>query len=190
MKTELYQLQTSLITIPASVLSTALLPTGDAEASDSGSGSKTAIIGGVIGSVVFCVIIPLFLIIWKTRRSRRVSTNNSEDVIDPTTIPNPNPLLTEPIVTQMSRSPSPSVNATSISTVESLAPDPGESNDLLRRPPQSSRNAYEELISWLQQQIRHMDEEGIMRSTSPPPSYRSLHRSDIPDPSCSSLTPP
>ncbi|KAK0436378.1 hypothetical protein EV421DRAFT_1907995 [Armillaria borealis] len=106
------------------------------------SNRRTGIIGATIGGVVFCVVLPLFLIV-------------------------------------------------SISTVESVAPDHGPISDLLGRPPQSSRTAYEEMIEWLQRQIRHMDGEGIMRSTSPaPPSYHSLHRIDIPDPSCSSSPPP
>ncbi|PBK95961.1 hypothetical protein ARMGADRAFT_1077480 [Armillaria gallica] len=56
---------------------------------------------------------------------------------------------------------------------------------------QSSRNAYEEEIERLQQQIRYMEEEiDLMHSGSPPPSYRSSPRSDISDPFELSSSPP
>ncbi|PBK83294.1 hypothetical protein ARMGADRAFT_1170538 [Armillaria gallica] len=191
---QLRRLQNSSIITTATVLPTAsLLAVRDTETSDSSStaGSETAIIGGIIGGVVFCVVLRvLFVIFWqRARRDRRVG-NNVEDAIDPMTIPNPNPLLSKPVVTQMSGTPSPSESAqtgtVSTSTVESSAPDSRSVSDRLLGRPQFSRNTYEEMIGWLQRQIRHLDREGIVHSSSPaPPSYRSLHRSDIPDSSCS-----
>ncbi len=162
-------------------------------ASDDSGNRRITIIGATVGGVVFFVVLPLFLIAERRARHHQRVSNDVEDAIDPMTIPNPNPLLSEPILTQISRSPSPSARTgtMSISTVESVAPDPGSVSDLLGRLPQSSRNAYEEMIQWLQRQIRHMDGEGIMHSASPaPPSYHSLHRIDISDPSCSSSPPP
>ncbi|KAK0218841.1 hypothetical protein IW262DRAFT_1061710 [Armillaria fumosa] len=170
------RLQNSTITTTAAVLPTSSLLTVRDTADD--SSRRIAIIGATIGGVVFCVVLPLFLIVfWRRARCDRKVRNNVEDAIDPMTMPNPNPLLSEPILTQVSRSPSPSAQTgtMSISTVESDTPDPGPISGLLRRPPQSSRIAYEEMIEWLQRQIRHMDGEGIVHSTSPaPPSYHSL----------------
>ncbi|PBK95974.1 hypothetical protein ARMGADRAFT_1028213 [Armillaria gallica] len=130
--------------------------------------SPATIAGSVIGSLAAVFVLALLFILWRRRKYRsRVGNNADEEIDDPTaTVPNSNPVL---------RSSSASVRTVSISTINSLT------SDLPRRLSQSSRNAYEEEIERLQQEvlsqknyIRYMHEQmELTRSSSPPPSYRS-----------------
>ncbi|SJL17044.1 uncharacterized protein ARMOST_20585 [Armillaria ostoyae] len=149
--------------------------------------SPATIAGSVIGSLA-TVVLALLFILWRRRKHRsRVGSNADEEIDDPatSTVPNSNPIL---------RSSAASARTVSISTINSLT------SDLPRRLSQSSRNAYEEEIERLRQEvlsrehhIRYMHEQmELTHSSSPPPSYRSSRRSDVSDPfvSFSTLPPP
>ncbi|KAK0438661.1 hypothetical protein EV421DRAFT_1738412 [Armillaria borealis] len=108
-------------------------------------------------------------------RTRSISTIESLPSIVP-----PPTVVPHPIPTPVLPSSPPSSRAMSISTIESLASGP------LRRLSQSSRNAYEEEIECLRQEvlaqknhITYMHEQmELTHIGSPPPSYRSSRRSD------------
>ncbi len=163
----------------------ALLSSSPINSSSRKTTSPATIAGSVIGSLTAVFVLALLFILWRRRKYRsRVGNNADEEIDDPTTtVPNSNPVL---------RSSSASVRTVSISTINSLT------SDLPRRLSQSSRNAYEEEIERLRQEvlsrdnhIRYMYEQmELTYNSSPPPSYRSSRRSDVSDPFVSSSTLP
>ncbi len=139
--------------------------------------TPAVIAGSIVGSLASVVVFALLFFFWRRRKYRNIASDNTSGDNGPGMIPIPNPHLTS-ILTSSTRTGS----SESI-TSELLA--------IPRRLSQSSRNAYEEEIERLQQQIRYMEEEiDLMHSGSPPPSYRSSSRSDISDPFELSSSPP
>ncbi len=145
---------------------------------DSSHKTTPAIIAGsVIGPLASVVVFALLFFFWRRRKYCNMASDNTSGDNGPGMIPISNPHLTS-ILTSSTRTRS----SESI-TSELLA--------IPRRLSQSSRNAYEDEIERLQQQIRYMEEEiDLMHSGSPPPSYRSSPRSDISDPFELSSSPP
>ncbi|KAK0432339.1 hypothetical protein EV421DRAFT_1505283 [Armillaria borealis] len=169
---------------PSFPLQTSSLPAA-ANSSSRKTTSPATIAGSIIGSLA-AIVLALLFILWRRRKHRsRVGSNADEEIDDPatSTVPNSNPFL---------RSSSASARTVSISTINS------PTSDLPRRLSQSSRNAYEEEIERLRQEvlsrenhIRYMHEQmELTYSSSPPPSYRSSRRSDASDPFVSSSTLP
>ncbi|KAK0460207.1 uncharacterized protein EV420DRAFT_1673366 [Desarmillaria tabescens] len=106
--------------------------------------------------------------------------NNTDEIGLETVVSNP--IL--PLISQSSP-PSARTMRESTMTIESLT---SESSSLQRRLSQSSRNANEEEMVQLRQQLGHTDEQmGFVHGGSLPPSYHSARRSDNSDPFRSSL---
>ncbi|PBK95959.1 hypothetical protein ARMGADRAFT_1077478 [Armillaria gallica] len=118
----------------------------------------------------FLFVFLLWLLRQKRNKDRNGASNNADGNIVPMTTVVPDIILT-PVLP----SSPPSARVISVSTIESLA------SDLPRRLSQSSRNAYEEEIERLRQEvlaqknhIRYMHEQmELTHISSPPPSYRS-----------------
>ncbi|KAK0438650.1 hypothetical protein EV421DRAFT_956919 [Armillaria borealis] len=124
----------------------------------------------------------LIVFLWALRQQRKKYRNGASNNADGNIVPTPT-VVPDPILTPVLPSSPPYARAISISTIESLA------SDLPRRLSQSSRNAYEEEIERLRQEvlsqknhIRYMHEQmELTHISSPPPSYRSSRRSDNSD---------
>ncbi|KAK0244746.1 hypothetical protein EDD85DRAFT_211151 [Armillaria nabsnona] len=139
----------------------------------------SAVIGVGLTSLeaAFLFVFLLWLLLQQRKKDRNGASNDADGNIVPTMTVVPDIILT-PVLP----SSPPSARVISVSIIESLA------SDLPRRLSQSSRNAYEEEIERLRQEvsaqknhIRCMHEQmELTHIGSPPPSYRS-RRSDTSD---------
>ncbi len=143
----------------------------------------SAVIAAVLISAfeaAFLFVFLLWVLLQQRKKDRNGASNNADDNIvpAPTVVPDPIP----PRASVLPSSPPPARTISIISTIESLT------SGLPRRLSQSSRNAYEEEIERLRQEvlaqknhITYMREQMELKHIgSPPPSYRS-RRSDTSD---------
>ncbi|KAK0460241.1 uncharacterized protein EV420DRAFT_1747162 [Desarmillaria tabescens] len=162
------------VTATKTTVSSPVVSSGSTDSSSKATPLAAVIAGSVIGSLASVVVLALLFVLWRRIKGRNRVGNNTKTI--------------EPFFSPRIRSSSLFTRPISVSTIESLTS--GSPPSAPRRLSQSSRNAYEEEIEQLRQQIRDMDEQmEIMHNGSSPPSYHSRRRSEVSDPFASPSPP-